>query len=833
MVNREHEPPIFGAVAQKYYDAGLPVIPLHFHEKNPAPKNWSQWHDSMPPEGQRNDWIQHLAPNNIGLVLGKQAGISMIDIDTEDQDLIRALQAILPPSPWVRIGKKGMVMAYRWSEGGPPTFRIKDIDGNTLIEHLGPRTQVVLPPSIHPDTKRPYSASSELVEVLDQLVPLRNDIEEILRGFFRDRGIELSTSGWTRVSDWVPAGSRDVKMTAVAGLYAYSVMRGERSLKEAIEMMRAWFEVNVEKVAGDDIDIDKGIRNIVRFVSRDVMEKGKQLPKGWDEGLSEEEKAQMGLNFTEDHEVWDYEQLKSYLHEQFENHGVASIGRQNAINHVLKKIALSAGAVDSMQQDQLFNYIRAAGGLDITKSAMRKRVRELETTGGDIRGVDHTELALATIKDLEQVSEIRFVGEAFWRWGGSHWEKMDRTEILGHIAREYGHLAAARRNSDHNGILKTIQNLLPQVLQTQYVQGVNFANGVLLQDGSLVPHDPSFGFTYTLPFRYLPDEADRCPMFMNFLETVWGEDEDYQDKVDALQEAICATIFGMGPKLQRAILLFGQASSGKSQLLEVISAMVPPEGRSACPPDQWSDKFAPVTMHQKVLNVCGELSKKKRIDGQKFKDIIDGNPTQMQYKGGQIFWAKPIATHWFASNHTPSTDDTSDGFNRRWLILTFTKPIDPKTRILEFGKLLVAEEREAIAAWAVQAMPRLLEKNEYTLPPSHQQMIREIATENNSVRHFLLDSGRVKSVMPPRGSGPLELAAADTPENRISETKLYQVYSSFCLGPGGARAVSQSQFRSRMRELTWFGFQIVIEDTEHGGQNCVYKYLTLVDPKKE
>jgi len=50
------------------------------------------------------------------------------------------------------------------------------------------------------------------------------------------------------------------------------------------------------------------------------------------------------------------------------------------------------------------------------------------------------------------------------------------------------------------------------------------------------------------------------------------------------------------------------------------------------------------------------------------------------------------------------------------------------------GDLIVAEEREAIVAWAVQAMPPLLANNDFTLPASHQEAICQVATMNNSVR---------------------------------------------------------------------------------------------------
>jgi phage/plasmid-associated DNA primase len=193
-----------------------------------------------------------------------------------------------------------------------------------------------------------------------------------------------------------------------------------------------------------------------------------------------------------------------------------------------------------------------------------------------------------------------------------------------------------------------------------------------------------------------------------------------------------------------------------------------------------------------------------------------------QFKGQDIFKFRPVCTHWFASNHTPKTDDTSEGFNRRWLILTFNTVVPPEKRKVDLGDIIATLERESICAWAVLAMPRLLANSEFTLPSSHKQVVREMGQENNSVRFFMEESRKVMVV---RDSGK------NTPPH-ISETKLFKEYWSFCLGPGGANPVGSRVFRNSMRELqSSMGFKLVIEDTAIGAQEISYQYLTLVDGK--
>lgn len=805
---------IFASTAPAYYQAGLPVIPLYNREKRPVPTDWSRFWDQPVPAETQNGWLQSCSEGNIGIVLGPQAGISMLDIDSEDENLINLIRSLVPESPWKRVGQKGMVLAFKHT--GLKTFRIRTAKGETVCELLSDRTQVVLPPSIHPKTQLPYTANCELLDVLDSLPPLDHQVEQILRGALKEAGVELSLSGSSKMTDFVSSGSRDSSLTEKAGLFAYAVMRGERTLKEAIGMLRSYNTEFVEQVAGDVPEVEKHVQNLVRFLHRDVLEKQKVLPTGWDEGLTDEERESLGLDFDRDSEEWTLQEMIDFLKDEFERHRPDSPGRLNAIDKILSRVARSPN-ITSLEENRLLQYIQDVSRMGVRVPALRKRVQELRQSG--LQGTDHSEIAMAVLKDLEQTNEIRRSADQLWSWKGSHWEPMEDESIMARIATEYGQLQAAKRHSDHRGIFSTLNNLVPQGLKDIDMKGVNFANGFLTEDLDLKPHKPEYGMTYTLPFRYLPEQAGNSPLFFQFLDDCWGEDRDKEDKISALQEAMCVTLFGIAPRYQRVILLYGVAKSGKSQLLKIAESLVPDEARACVAPNEWHDKFAPVMMYQKLINACGELSEKKKIDSQRFKEVVDGAEQNGQYKGGQLFKFRPLCTHWFASNHTPKTDDTSEGFNRRWLILEFNKPVSPEKRQVDIADRIVAEEREAIVAWAVQALPRLLRRNEYTLPSSHKQSVQEMAQENNSVRFFLEESPSVRIERDSQGKTSI----------RTSEDKLFKAYWSFCLGPGGVKAVGMKVFRKLMKDLqSELGFRLEIETNEMGNQQGFYRSVTLV-----
>lgn len=799
---------IFRSTAPSYYLRNIPVIPLFRREKKPVPNAWSAFHDKPVPKELQQEWMRTNAEGNIGLVLGPQSGIIMIDIDTEDGDIRDKLIAALPPSPWHRFGKKGMMLAYRYSP--IKTHRIKNISGQTVVECLSSRTQCVLPPSIHPDTQLPYTANCDLLAVYEKLNFLPLNVEEILRKTLKDAGVELSQSGWSKVTDHVAKGARDTTLTEFAGLFAYAVVRGERTLKEAISMLHAYHSEYVQEDNEDRMDIDKHVDNLIKFLHRDIIDKKKVLPKGWDDGYTKQQLEDMGVTLSQENTEWDFKELADYLQEQFELHPEGQ-ARSDAVERILARVA-SSRALSRLDEDRILKYIFDTGMLNVPIATFRGRLRELRQ--GDIKGTDHSEIARAVLKDLEVTQIIRFYNDNFMKWNGSHWVKLEDSPILSHISSNYGHLEACRKLSDMKGIIKVMSFIVEQGICTQPVVGINFANGFLTQELKLLPHDPSYGMVYTLPFRYMVEEAGKFPQFASFLSMAWGRDDDYEEKLLALQEAICVTMFNMGSRFQKAILLHGAPSSGKTQLLRIIQSLVPQEARCQVTPEQWGDKYLPSEMKDKILNSVGELSDKKLIDGQMFKDIIDGSEMPGQRKFGQIFQFKPTLTHWFASNHIPKTTDTSYGFIRRWLMLTFHYPIREEDKKLDIGETIVAEEREAIVAWAAEALTRLTTNNRYTLPRSHTALENEFANLNNTVRYFLKESGKIN----------LRVIGG-----HVREFAIYNSYHNFCLISGGTKPVGAPKFRSMMRELGGeFGFEAHISQTAAGATEALFMGLSLV-----
>ena len=249
-------------------------------------------------------------------------------------------------------------------------------------------------------------------------------------------------------------------------------------------------------------------------------------------------------------------------------------------------------------------------------------------------------------------------------------------------------------------------------------------------------------------------------------------------------------MFGCGPDYQRVILLHGKGGTGKSQALEVLQAMMPKEACCSIPPNLWGEKFVLSDMVGRSLNVCGELPESTKIDGQVFKGVVVGEQIRTERKSVDGFHYRPIATHWFASNYLPNTSDSSSAFVRRWLILEFNRVVPEKERIPHFHEILISEEREAIAAWAIQGLPRLVVARDYTQPPSHLALLNQVRRVNNTVAAWLQSNDKVVVT-------DLDEDHADA---RASFDQYYW-YQKDVVGRYGARTVGFEQFTQMMVEI--------------------------------
>lgn len=791
---------IFGKYAPLYWAAGLPVIPLKKFDsgekgagKAPILTDWTRYGAQAPSKAEQATWVQAYPDYNIGLPFGAASGLCAIDVDTEDEELIKAILDILPATPWTRIGAKGMGLIYKWS--GQRNFKLAGEDG-MILEFLGMGNQMVVPPSIHPDTKRPYTSDNNLYDVMDKIVGLPQDIDQQLRELLGSKGFAVNKGTRSSPVDVVPEGERDVQMVRHAGYLARVVLGIDKStqfsLAAAIDQMTHWTRTYTATVSGDDMDAGKGVSKLLEFLVKDI-EKGKSLPEGWDADLTDHwEKNETVKLIREKNKIsrWTLVKARNWLSGKI----AEKLGDDDwAMARVQELLSLVAKDDQFSEMDfrALIGYIQKIAGSEDLKFGKADLLQGYKAAKREAEGgedwEDHEIIARAVLEQIERVGEIRFDKDRFWQWNGSCFKQVPHEEIYMEIANNIKGSKLVQRHNDYSSVTKVLERMCRSPLTEAYETGINFANGWVGEDLQISDHSSKYGASFTLPFEYKPELASRAGQFFGFLGDCWGNEDDFQDRVRALQEAMAATLFGKATDYQRAFLLVGKAGTGKTVLLDIIQSLLPPAAICSLSPEEWGKQFAQTTLVGKIGNFCPELPESGVIGGSSFKSVVEGSPQTTEFKGRDKFLYRPIAAHWFASNFLPMTKDTSRGFTRRWLLFDFQNVIPEKDQVKDLANLIISDEREAIVSWALEGWDRLKKQGTYTQSESHRHKMEQLRRGNNSVKAFLDSTPMVREV-----------------EGSI--TMLREVYDLYCAhqkNVGRGSVVTYERFATMMEDLDY------------------------------
>lgn len=165
---------IFDDNAIKYWRAGLSVIPLD--GKSPVERGWTH-HINGPAKAEtQRDWLTKHGKRNFGVLTGGTlpgSDYKLVAIDGDDDNLVRVIEVIVGKTPCSKKGKKGRTDFLKYSKSWKlKSTQIRDARGHGKIDILGPGKQTVLPPSIHPETKLPYTwTAKSLLEVRSEDLP--------------------------------------------------------------------------------------------------------------------------------------------------------------------------------------------------------------------------------------------------------------------------------------------------------------------------------------------------------------------------------------------------------------------------------------------------------------------------------------------------------------------------------------------------------------------------------------------------------------------------------------------------------------------------------------
>lgn len=233
---------IFSDHATKWFESGYNILPLHAMSKRPAINGWQEWGKSRQSQFQLDAWESAYPNGNIGLPLGECNQVIALDFDNDADDLHKKIAALCPPSPCRKKGVKGYTAFYRYN--GEPNKRWRSDGAGMVVELLSTGTQTVLPPSLHPDTQKPYQwVSEEELLDCDDLPSLPDDFiakVDALMGYDKKPRLSSGSAGLAPDIDVIRDALRVIPSAAYATWVEVGMALHHSYGDSAFDMWDAW-----------------------------------------------------------------------------------------------------------------------------------------------------------------------------------------------------------------------------------------------------------------------------------------------------------------------------------------------------------------------------------------------------------------------------------------------------------------------------------------------------------------------------------------------------------------------------------------------------------------
>ncbi|GLK69786.1 bifunctional DNA primase/polymerase [Hansschlegelia plantiphila] len=245
---------IFSRYAPLAWERDLRVLPIEPGDKRPAKEisGWPGYLAAIPGAEIKTAWLSRYASNGWGVLLGSKIAPDhqLVALDIDDDRLVKPTLAVLginpeDPSYCAKRGMKGLTVFMRAPKKGFKSTVIEGAEPLGNIDVLGAGKETVMPPSIHPDTGKPYeNLGTTLLEADLALLPeLTKKQVKLLKVVFGSphvptlmRGELTHIAGLEFAAQLVSAGASDQEAEALVRALLPVDYKGD-SLKELPEWL--------------------------------------------------------------------------------------------------------------------------------------------------------------------------------------------------------------------------------------------------------------------------------------------------------------------------------------------------------------------------------------------------------------------------------------------------------------------------------------------------------------------------------------------------------------------------------------------------------------------
>lgn len=771
-------------VLDEYLECGYSLIPLD--GKIPTVKNW------IKADISKERLLTHINHGgNIGCRLSRQDLV--IDVDTHgtgangiglaslhklEDDLGTKFGNICPT---VITGAGG----FHFYAKMPPDVRINEtLDAYPGIEFKSYGRQVVIPGSIHPDTLAAYRWSDNNIK-LSQVPTISPNLLSMIRREdinISQNADKISNDQLADLLSQLPVtefGSHDLWFPILAAAHHATDGKG-------IEEFVSW-SVKDPKYAKDEHIIrarwnslgGKVVNYTVNTLYKTVLQYGGNVNR-------------ICHDFDDIVDTIPANDAK-----EIQCSGIAlklaeALNSESDDSQILRAIKASIQA-NTLEQIKAQKIIRKAVNLSV--SDFNKIVNSVKD---DVYCDISRKLAEATINDRFNLGRGLVMNNGqFWMYNGKYWQPI-RTEYVGKtVIEELDSMRSAitieiRENTLVNDTVSLMGKLTSSCedklrLTAKPYPVINCDNGELWIDESgnteLKKHNPHSYLLQVLNVRYDPEA--KCPQFDKAIHKTFSNFDDCEDIIRHLYEMIGYIIH---PDKHPAhwFLLKGPGNDGKSTIMKIISALL---GDAVLPESierfSGTDSHATTELVGKLLVYDDDLRKNYLLPDGLLKKLSENGELTANPKGYATYRFQKACTVVMCCNGNPKTQDLSNGFRRRAMVIPFKQGFSNDEVIPYLAEKIIGSELSGILNKALEGLRRLRARGKFEEPVSCLEAKNDWLCSANSLHDFF-----TKYVI-----------FTNDNNDKLSLSELYDGYTSYAVSQNIKNVYTKQTFRQNFEDL--------------------------------
>ena len=367
------------------------------------------------------------------------------------------------------------------------------------------------------------------------------------------------------------------------------------------------------------------------------------------------------------------------------------------------------------------------------------------------------------------------------------------------------------------GLGKLIVNLIPNLSMTKkrevkdYIkdkcnnteesseQYICLNNGILdMKTLNLLAHTPEIITRNKIKLDYY--EQEKNEEIDTIMKNLAVNDEEI---IQLLYEMIGYCLY-RGMPFQKVFMLVGNGANGKSTLLNMITRVLGEENVSHVDLKEIAgNRFGKAELYGKLANIADDCSSSYLEDISVMKRLTGESYTSIEFKGQNSFSAKINTKMIMSYNTIPQMNDTTDGLTRRLVIIPLNAVFKKKNNNYDpfiSQKLRKKENLEYVLYKSIQAIYRVLNRKEFTVPKQVKEETETYIRENNPVATFLFEMYTDEEIA------------------KIPSTELFQSFGSWAADNNYRSRYKPGTFGKEMKKL---GYESV-QSRVNGGRQRFY-----------